>query len=218
VENSNIQHDILIVDILMRKERLTLGNFNFEALLNPISGLPIMFLHGYSFTSRVWRDIDALGLLDEERVPYAALDMPYGIRSGCSPKTRDPKASISLIRHVLDKIFEQQKAVIVGASLGGYMALKYSASQPVSGLLLVAPVNSLGKDLVQSYKDLNIPVHIIYGSKDKTVSLQEMEDLSSKITNCKLRVYSGASHPAYLDQPEDFKNDLLKTYKESRLA
>ncbi len=165
------------------------------------------------FTSDVWSDLGVLDRLEKEDIPFIALDMPYGRRSVCSPKTSDPDTNVSVVYEAVHGVFGSVRPVVVGASLGGYIALRYTLKHPVSGLILIAPVHSLEKDLLKYYPSLEVPVYIIYGSKDHIVSIDEMRELQNKLKNSKLIVYDNAKHPAYLDQPQRFIQDIIKFYK-----
>ena len=48
----------------------------------------------------------------------------------------------------VQSVFGSAVPVLVGASLGGYIALMYAAKFPVKGLLLVSPAHALMEDLV----------------------------------------------------------------------
>jgi len=102
--------------------------------------------------------------------------------------------------------------VLVGASIGGYIALNYAARFPVRGLLLVAPAHALEENLLKAYARFNFPVRIIWGAQDSVISGEEMRTLADKLPNAKMLVYNGAAHSAYRDQPEWFKRDLLELY------
>jgi len=151
-------------------------------------------------------------LLIEKNVPFLALDMPYGMRSRCQPKTRNTETNIIFASEAVKSLFGSRVPVLVGASIGGHIALKYAAKYPVKGLLLVAPARVMGEDLLQSYEKFNFPVKIIWGSQDNVVSGEEMRTLADKLPNAKLSVIDGASHSAYKDQPELFKRHLLELY------
>jgi len=189
-----------------------IGKYRCRVLYSRGTGIPIVFLHGYMFTSDIWIDIGLLGFLEEKDVPYLAIDMPYGARSNCNPKTRDPDENVFVVREAVHGLFGRTKPLIVGASLGGYIALKYSIDNPVSGLFLIAPVHGLDKELVNKYQFIDAPVMIIWGSRDDIVSRGELEELA-KILEARLIVYENAKHPAYLDQPDKFKKDLYAFYE-----
>jgi len=175
---------------------------------NNVSNTPVVFLHGYVFTSEVWREINVLDFLEKRGIPFIAIDMPYGLKSKCNPKTKDPNSNVNLVK----KIIGDFEPIIVGASLGGYIALKYSLKNNVKGLLLIAPVRCFEEDLMESYKNFKVTTYIIYGENDKIVSLDNMKKLS-KLLNAKLIIYNNADHPAYLNNPSKFKEDLLELYK-----
>lgn len=60
----------------MIEESYNVGKYRCRIIYNNVSGLPIVFLHGYSFTSDVWRDIGVLNRLEDEKIPFIAIDMP----------------------------------------------------------------------------------------------------------------------------------------------
>ncbi|MGD0643312.1 MAG: alpha/beta hydrolase [Candidatus Bathyarchaeia archaeon] len=191
---------------------LNVAGYKCRALYYTVAGVPIVFLHGLSFTMDIWQRIGVTELLIDKHVPFLALDMPYGLKSKCQPKSRSPEKNIAVVNVALKTVFGSVAPVLVGASIGGNIALKYAAKFPVKGLLLVAPARALEGDLMQSFSKFNFPVRIIWGSQDNIISGEEMRTLANKLPNAKLLVYNGATHPAYKDQPEQFKRDLLELY------
>ncbi len=41
----------------------------------------------------------------KKRVPFLALEMPYGMKSQCQPKTRDPEKNIAFVNEAVKTIF-----------------------------------------------------------------------------------------------------------------
>ncbi|ABN70602.1 conserved hypothetical protein [Staphylothermus marinus F1] len=200
----------------MIEESYNVGKYRCRIIYNSVPGLPIVFLHGYSFTSDVWRDIGVLDKLEEEKIPFIAIDMPYGARSICSPHTRSVDENLFVLKEIYRGVFGSLKPLIVGASLGGYIALRYALEKPVAGLFLIAPAHALEKELVKKYRSLSVPTIIIWGSRDRIVKREEMEKLS-QLLEAKLLIYDKAGHPAYLDYPDKFINDLLSFHKALKL-
>ena len=194
------------------EKTLNLSNIKCQALLNKAPGLPIVFLHGLSYTSGIWQRIGVTDLLVEKRVPFLALDMPYGLKSECQPKTRDPEKNVTVVNEAVKSVLGSVTPVLMGASIGGNIALRYAIRFPVKGLLLVAPARSLEGGLVQSYSNFKFPITIIWGSEDTIIPSEDMRTLSDKLPNAKLIIYNGASHSAYKEQPDRFKHDLLELY------
>ena len=148
----------------------------------------------------------------KKRVPFLALDMPYGLKSQCQPKTRDPEKNIAFVNESVKTFFGSAVPVLVGASIGGNMALRYAARFPVKALLLVAPARALEPDLAQFFSQFKFSTTIIWGSEDNIIASEDMRTLSDKLPKAKLIVYNGASHSAYKDEPERFEHDLLELY------
>jgi pimeloyl-ACP methyl ester carboxylesterase len=176
---------------------------------------PIVLLHGFSYTIEVWEKIGLIKLLLEKRVSFLAIDMPYGLKSRGYPKTRDIQKNIIILNEAIREVFGDTVPMILGASLGGKVALNYAAKFPVKALMVVAPADSLEHELVESYKKFTFPTRIVWGALDSIISGEEMRTLTSKLPNAKLLVYQGAAHSAYQDEPEWFKHDLLELYANS---
>ena len=196
----------------MSEKTLNVANHKCRALINRVSGVPVVFLHGYSYSSAVWQRISATGLLKEKQVPFLALDMPYGAKSEYQPRSRNVEANVAVVNGAIHAIFGEAIPVLVGASVGAHMALQYAARFPVKGLLLVGAVRVLEETLVQAYSRFKFPVRLIIGSEDRIASLEELRVLADKLPNPKLIVYEGDGHSAYLGSPDRFKRDLLELY------
>ena len=196
----------------MTEQTLQLKGFKCRILYSRSSGTPVIFFHGFSYSSEVWERIGVLDLLKEKKIPFLAFDMPYGTKSECGPKTQSPEKNVDFAKTGVERIFRNEKPLLVGASMGGHIALKFASMHPVRGLLLISPGRALSKDLVGSYERLDFPVRIIWGTADNIISGEDMRTLSAKLPNAKLITYEGASHSAYISEPEKFKQDLLSLY------
>jgi pimeloyl-ACP methyl ester carboxylesterase len=196
----------------LNEKTLKAAGHQCRALVSQAAGVPVVFLHGFSYTCEVWQRISVTTLLTEKKVPFLALDMPYGQKSECQPKSHDPEVNVAVARAAIEATFGSEVPVVVGASLGGGIALKYAAQFPVKGLLLVAPARASDELLLQSYGKWRFPVRIIWGSEDNIISGEEMRGLAQKLPNGKLVTYEGAGHSAYITEPERFKRDLMELY------
>jgi pimeloyl-ACP methyl ester carboxylesterase len=196
-------------------KNLNLAGYKCRVIVNHAAGVPIVFLHGLSYTCEIWQRIGVTALLEEKHVPFLALDMPYGMKSECQPRTRDPEKNVAFAREALENTFGKETPVLVGASIGGHMALKYASQFPVKGLLLIAPARALESSFAQSYASFKFPVRIIWGTEDNVVSGEDMRTLSEKIPKAKLVTYEGAAHSAYVSQPDRFKRDLIELYADA---
>lgn len=196
----------------LSQKTLNVVGFKCPAIYFKASGVPLVFLHGLSYTAEIWENLGFTNLLMEKHVPFLALDMPYGIKSACSPKTRNAQKNIQVVNKAIQNVFGFVAPVVVGASMGGNIALHYAANFPVKGLLLIAPARALDGKLLEHYERFKFPVRLIWGSIDSVISGEEMRTLAEKLPNAKLIVYKDAGHSAYKDQPDRFKRDLLELY------
>lgn len=138
--------------------------------------------------------------------------MPYGLKSECKPKTQNIEVNVNVVHEAVQQVFGSVAPVLVGASLGGHIALQYAVRFPVKSLVLAAPVRVFEGDLADAVDRFRFPVRIIIGSEDKVASLEELRELTGRLTDGKLSVYEGARHAVYRDSPNRFKRDLLELY------
>jgi len=189
---------------------LNVANHTCRAIISHGSGVPVIFLHGYSYTSAVWERISVLDLLQEKKVPFLALDMPYGAHSSCRPHSRSVESNIAVVKEALQAVFDSAMPILVGASLGAHIALQFAARFPVKGLLLVGAVRVLDETLTKAYSRFMFPVRLVIGSEDNIASEEELRTLASKLPDGKVTVYEGQGHSAYLGDAGRFKRDLLE--------
>ena len=194
------------------EKTLTITGYKCSTLHYDAEGVPIVFLHGMSFTNEIWQEIGVTELLIQKHIPFLALDMPYGIKSRCHPKTRNVQKNLAVINEAVKTVLDGAVPVLVGASIGGNMVLQYAARFPVKGLLLIGAARGLEPELAATYRSFKFPTILVWGSYDTIAGGEEMRALSDALPNSKLLVYSGAGHSAYRDQPEKFKHDLLELY------
>ncbi len=194
------------------EKSLNVSGYKCPALYYTAPGVPIVFLHGLSYTADIWQRIGVTGLLMKKRVPFLALNMPYGLKSECQPKTRDPEKNVAFMNEAVKTFFGSAVPVLVGASIGGNMALRYALKFPVKGLMLVSPARALEPDLVPMYSQFKFSTTIVWGSEDNIVASEDMRVLADKLPNAKLIIYDGAKHSAYKDDSDRFKQDLLELY------
>jgi len=195
------------------EKKLNLNGYKCPILVNKAPGIPIIFLHGLSYNIEIWQRIGITDLLDTKCVPYLALDMPYGEKSLCKPKTRNIEKNVAFTHDAIKNIFNNSlPPVLVGANIGGNIALHFAARFPTKGLILIGPARTLDENLTQTYNNFNFPSTIIWSSEDTIIASEDMRTLTDKLPNSKLIIYKNAKHSAYRDEPERFKRDLLELY------
>ncbi len=161
--------------------------------------LNLLLLHGYSFNSSVWEKINIISKLERLNINIYAFDIP-GFPHSRNKEDISLDEKLDLLNSFINRIGEP--FVVLGASAGGFIAIKLSfLSNLVSNLILVGAVG---------LETINIdelkPSLFIWGENDN-ISKQ------IEITNKKHKVYilSNASHACYLDKPMEF-NDIVIRY------
>ncbi len=90
------------------EKTLTVADHKCPALYSVVPGVPVVFLHGLSYTMDIWQHLGITDLLIEKRIPFLALDMPYGMRSRCQPKTRNPEKNLAVVAEAVKNLFNSR--------------------------------------------------------------------------------------------------------------
>jgi hypothetical protein len=86
------------------EKALNIAGYNCPALHFEADGTPIVFLHGMSYTNQIWQEIGVTEFLIQKHVTFLALDMPYGIKSRCHPKTRNVQKNVKVINEAIKTV------------------------------------------------------------------------------------------------------------------
>jgi len=119
-------------------------------------GPTLILLHGASASLHTWEPW-ARSLRGDHRV--LSLDLPPSGLTGPHPEERyDPEAYLALVNGVLDHAGVDE-AILVGNSLGGYIAARYASRHPerVRGLVLISPAG-YPQELPWPLRLLTLPV------------------------------------------------------------
>lgn len=94
----------------------------------PRPAKPLVFLHGLSVSGPAY--IDMLKELARQGFAVTALDAPNHGRSGSLPWDASVQDMARIVRQALDRLMIMGKAVVVGHSMGGGIAVEYAAMFP----------------------------------------------------------------------------------------
>ncbi|MEM0292045.1 MAG: alpha/beta hydrolase [Fervidicoccaceae archaeon] len=176
----------------------------------------LVLLHGYTFNSLVWKEIGLLQKLEEERIPFFALDMPYATRSECTRRTTDALMNLTFLEDSIEKHLGGVGApILLGASMGGYFAILYAEERPTRGLILVGPVGTEEEKVRMKIGKIDSPVYIILGDKDTIIDFESIKSFASLAKRSKIVIYESSGHPAYLYQKDRFIKDVISFYRKN---
>jgi abhydrolase domain-containing protein 14 len=170
-------------------------------------GQPVIFLHGARFQASTWRELETLDRVAQAGYRVYAIDFPgFGRSPMCAWSHED----------VLKALIDQEavsRPVLVGPSMSGKICLDFVLERPdlVGGLVLIGAVGVHEKR--EQLHTIEVPCLVFWGGKDRVAPLESGKLLAEKIKGAELKVFEGASHPCYLDEPYLWHTELLAFLK-----
>lgn len=170
----------------------------------PDAGPLILLLHGKMFKAATWQETGTLTKLADTGYRAVALDMPgFGNSPAADIEpTEILKAAINQASH--------DRAILLGPSMGGRIALEFTLSYPnlVSGLVLVGTVGV--QENKERLEEISLPCLAVWGEEDTISPLANGNLLHQEIKDAELAVIPGAPHPCYLDHSDKWHKILLR--------
>lgn len=172
---------------------------------------PILFLHGKAFQAKTWQELGTLAAVINAGYSTLALDLPgFG---------NSPEAAIGPEKVIIEVMNAAgiERAIIVGPSMGGKIALELALNNPdkIAGLVLIGAVGV--KENQARLSELPSGSLIIWGENDQISNPENGKILNREISDSRLVVFKDAGHPCYLEQPElwhktlvDFVNTMVR--------
>ncbi|TVS17542.1 MAG: alpha/beta fold hydrolase [Planctomycetaceae bacterium] len=180
-------------------------------------GLPLVFLHGFPLSRGVWqKQIEAF----RESYRVIAPDL----RGFGDSETQPGPATMAQCAADLHALLEQLNTgpmVLIGHSMGGYVALAFARQFPekLRGLVLVstragqdtAEAAAERPDATASLTQISVPTLVVTGADDALIPPTESETLAQVIRGAQLKVIPHAGHLVAFEQPGEF-NQVLKEW------
>jgi len=189
----------------MKERQITINDCPLYCLENQTgSQKDIILLHGAKFSAATWQNLGTLEVLSEAGYRSHALDMPgFGKSVPC------PASTVQLLHEFI--VQEQiNLPVLVGPSMGGSICLDYYFAYPESVRCLVL----LGTVGIHKHRDrfraVNVPCLLVWGENDTVSPLTDARFLQREIPDVELVILENASHPCYLDQPDQWHRSLVE--------
>ena len=175
------------------------------------AGRAVVLLHGMKFQAETWRELGTLAQLADQGLRVLAVDMPGFGRSPARPL---PPGEV--VHRLLDKL-DIDRAVLVGPSMGGRVAMEYAIAHPerLAALVLVGAVGVA--DNRADLGRITVPVLVVWGSEDQVAPLADSDTLLTELPRARREILDGAPHPCYLDRPERW-HEVLRTFLTSLAA
>ena len=171
------------------------------------AGLPgpttVLLLHGGRFTSETWRELGTIATLADAGHHVIAFDLPGYGNSEASAVPRN-----EYLNQTLEQLWPASRFIIVSPSMRGGFSLSFVARHPdrVAPYVPVAPVGI--DDHRAALERVDIPTLVVWGEKDQVIPVSQASVLAEALDGETL-ILAGASHPCYLDRPDEFHRALL---------
>ena len=161
-------------------------------------GRPVLLLHGARFSSKDWDELGTLAALAAAGCRAVAIDLP-----GYGGSAENDLAPVPFLEGVLDAL-ALPPPTIVAPSMSGAFALPFVAARPdrVAGFVPVAPAGV--ERFLDDLRGSAVRTLVIWGGDDAVFPVAGAEDLAGAFAAAEVRVFDGASHPCYLDAPDEF--------------
>ena len=171
----------------------------------PRNGATVVLLHGMKFQAETWRELGTLDALAGMGLHVLAVDMPG---FGKSPAfDRQPV-------EVLAQFFAQlglERALLVGPSMGGRIALEFAIKYPqrIAGLVLVGAVGV--EENRAGLTNITVPTLWSGGLRIRFRRLPTATSYLLKSRTRPEKFIPEAPHPCYLAQPDRW-HESLRTF------
>ncbi|MGI8755743.1 MAG: alpha/beta fold hydrolase [Acidimicrobiales bacterium] len=166
----------------------------------------VLFLHGASYTSKIWDDRKILDDVAAKGYRAVAVDLPG---AGDTPSSDQPKAD--LLAALLAQLGGADQVVVVSPSASGAYSLALLADRPkvaLGGYVGVAPA---GIDGFHRPTDApRVPALLVWGANDEVIPFAQAKVLAAQLPGSHTVRIPDATHAAYDDQPDAFVAVLLR--------
>ncbi len=194
----------------MKEHRVRMGDTDVQCIESEDRGDRVfILLHGAHFNSTIWAKVGTLRLLESHSLPFIAPDMP-GFGRTARSRVYSDRSGLNRLMLDLCSHMGARSTVLIGASMGGGIALSFAKDNPpmIDGLFLVGSVGLDSPGMLEFLSLLERPVQLVWGSEDEIIPVTRAREIARKLPNALLTVMDGASHPAYISSPEKFNSIL----------
>lgn len=174
--------------------------------------LTVLFLHGQSYTSRVWFEQGILEkVADRSGFRSVAIDLPG---YGQTPERADDSGTDGeWLEALIDELGGPEYVAVVSPSMSGRFSLAFLEQRPEAKLLGFVPVAPVGiDDFARPDDAAAIPAVSIWGSEDPAYTPERAERLLTQLrsgADGSTEIMEGAGHACYEDDPTEFTDIVV---------
>jgi abhydrolase domain-containing protein 14 len=173
------------------------------------SGLPVVLLHGFSFSADTWVEMGLFDELARENRVYS-FDMPYGPKSRSDKFDAADRDEYAAFLVDLLKTLDIHEPLLLGASISGDVVLRYLSAGHEAKLGIVAGPAGV-KNLADRVSKIAVPLLAVWGDRDTISPPDGGKIIEARVQNSEVHMIEDAGHACYLDKPEEFKM-IVRTF------
>lgn len=170
----------------------------------PSNGRSVLLLHGASFSSQTWEEIETLQTLAEAGYRVYAVDLPgFGQSESCAI----PEVAVWM-KTLCDEL-QLESPIVVSPSMSGRFSLPFviEYADYVGGFVAVAPVGISKHDM--QLGQIVCPVLAVWGENDRTIPIDHADLLVLAVDGGRKVIIPGGSHAPYMSDPATFHRELF---------
>ncbi|QKQ99601.1 alpha/beta hydrolase [Metallosphaera tengchongensis] len=172
-------------------------------------GSEVMLLHGARFTADTWEQVGTLRRLEEEGIGATAVDFP-----GYGKSEKGTWNDLGDFLEDLISVLGVRDPVLLGPSMAGRVALRYSLKREVKALILIGAVGI--PEVEKELSKLNgKKILLIWGKEDSVSPVENAVKFTKLVKSAELKII-GNQHACYLDDPEGFNREVISFLKTLR--
>ncbi len=166
------------------------------------TGMPVVLLHGYSFSAETWVE---MGLFEELAGYYSvhSFDMPYGAKSRSDKLRVENRDEYADFLNKMMKALDINGPILIGASISGEVTLRYLIrGYGARASVVVGPVGI--KSLSNLLGRIAVPLLAVWGENDTISPPADSKIIQAHVKNAEISIIKDAGHACYMDQPAKF--------------
>ena len=183
----------------------------FRKMISEQNRKNLILLHGMSFTSNNWVQLNAFQSFANAGFNVYAPDYPGFGKSEGNPEYQLDSNFSNGSKFILDFTEELKlsKSNIIGPSMGGGIVLRTLIDYDIiSSGIVIAPAGI--QQMIKDLHKIKVPLLILWGEKDQVINKENAKLLHNAVPKSTLVMVPDAGHALYLEKPNIFYSEVMK--------
>ena len=183
----------------------------FRKMISEQNRKNLILLHGMSFTSNNWIQLNAFQSFANAGFNVYAPDYPGFGKSEGNPEYQLDSNFSNGSKFILDFTEELKlsKSNIIGPSMGGGIVLRTLIDYDIiSSGIVIAPAGI--QQMIKDLHKIKVPLLILWGEKDQVINKENAKLLHNAVPKSTLVMVPDAGHALYLEKPNIFYSEVMK--------